>query len=105
MQEMKKRAIVIASVLKPVNDTRMFEKMGRSLAKTNQWSVHIIGFGDAHSSDEPNITFQPLGSFGRISLRRIFAPIKALMIFHKVKPSSIIITTHELLLSALLYKL
>ena len=30
MQEIKKRRIVLASVLKPVNDPRMFEKMGQS---------------------------------------------------------------------------
>lgn len=102
---MKKQAIVIASVLKPVNDTRMFEKMGRSLAKTNQWQVYIIGFGETTSSGEPNITFQPLGSFSRISFRRIFAAIKVLSGLVRLKPDSIIVTTHELLLAALLYKL
>jgi hypothetical protein len=41
MQEIKKRRIVLASVLKPVNDPRMFEKMGQSLSQ--MYEVHIIG--------------------------------------------------------------
>ena len=41
MQEVKKRRIVLASVLKPVNDSRMFEKMGQSLAP--YYEVHIMG--------------------------------------------------------------
>ncbi len=41
MQEIKKRRIVLASVLKPVNDPRMFEKMGQSLS--HHYEVHIIG--------------------------------------------------------------
>jgi len=42
MQEIKKSRIVIASVLKPVNDTRMTEKLAGSLQ--HHYEVHIIGF-------------------------------------------------------------
>jgi hypothetical protein len=35
---------VLTSILKPVDDTRMFEKFGVSLGQTNKYDVNIIGF-------------------------------------------------------------
>ncbi len=105
MQEMKKQAIVIASILKPVDDTRMFEKMGRSLAATGQWQVHIIGFGVSAPLGETEMTFHSLGMFSRISLRRLLAPIKVLRKLIQVKPNAVIVNTHELLCVASVYKI
>ena len=61
MQEIKKRRIVLASVLKPVNDPRMFEKMGQSLSA--QYEVHIIGDSDVMASGNPSIIFHPLSYY------------------------------------------
>jgi glycosyltransferase involved in cell wall biosynthesis len=96
MQEMKKRSIVIASILKPLTDSRMLEKMGRSLA-THDRQVHIIGFGKSLPPSEPNIEFHSLDFFNRISFTRLVAPFKVLRLLIKLKPGTIIINTHELL--------
>ena len=38
-----KKKIVIASVLKPVDDVRAYWKLSQSMAKTNKYEVNIIG--------------------------------------------------------------
>ncbi len=57
MQEIKKSRIVIASVLKPVNDTRMTEKLGGSLLQ--RYDVHIIGFPAPHTHLDGLLTVHP----------------------------------------------
>ena len=103
MQEIKKRRIVIASVLKPVDDTRMFEKMGESLSP--HYEVHIIGFPT--SSPERmtrEIKIHPLPPFKRLSVQRVRAAWQALRIIIGLEPDLLIITTHELLLPAMAAK-
>lgn len=84
----------------------MFEKLGRSLALHSQADVHIIGFPSEAPSSE-RIYFHPIYSkpFYRISIRRLFAPFKVLFMFFRIKPDAVIITTHELLLAGVLYKI
>jgi len=41
---MKKQRIVLASVLKPVDDTRMFEKIGKSLSRNPDYEIFIIRY-------------------------------------------------------------
>lgn len=98
-----KRKIVIASVLKPVNDTRMAEKIGHSLAAKGGYDVHIIGF--PATSHTPGLTSHSLPFFNRLSLKRLTMPWKILRIVLTLKPALLIITTHELLLPAVLLKL
>lgn len=104
MPELNKSTIVIASVLKPVDDTRMYEKIGFSLSNTNQYQVHIIGCKSASKGDSKikQHTFKP---FGRISLGRLIAPWRILFKTFQLKPDIFIITTHELLYLALFMKL
>lgn len=101
---MKKRSIVIASVLKPMDDTRMTEKMGMSLLKSGVWDVHIVGFGKVRPEVQ-GISFHPLGIFSRLSLTRMFTPWRVLAKLFSIKPSAIIVTTHELLWVAVISKL
>jgi hypothetical protein len=103
MQEMKKRSIVIASVLKPMDDTRMTEKMGMSLLQSRAWHVHIIGFGNT-IPETTRIQFHPLGYFARLSITRMFTPWRVLGRILQIKPSALIITTHELLWVAAMAK-
>jgi hypothetical protein len=103
MQEMKKRSIVIASVLKPVDDSRMTKKMAVSLSQSQKWNVHVIGFGA--SNTHPGIVLHGLGAFGRFSVNRLFAPWRIFFMTLSIKPSVLIITTHELLLVSVLLKL
>ena len=106
MQEIKKQPdIVIASVLKPVDDTRMLEKMGRSLIEKNQGHVHLIGFGSDGPPDKKNLSFHPLGRFRRISLARVLAPFRVFQKLLVIRSKIVIINTHELLFVAVVYRI
>jgi glycosyltransferase involved in cell wall biosynthesis len=102
MQEIKKRRIVIASVLKPVDDPRMFEKMARSLAKEHE--IHVIGFPASSRHVYTGITQHPLPALPRLSIRRLIRPWQILRMVLTLRPEAFIITTHELLFMALLAK-
>lgn len=106
MQEIKKRRIVIASVLKPIDDTRMFEKIAVSLS--GLYAVHVIGFESGateKSTHPPSVWFHSLGRFNRLSMKRLFMPLRIVRKAYATKPEIIIITTHELLGAAFLLRL
>jgi len=102
---MKKRRIVLASLLKPINDTRMFEKMGVSLAACGKYDVHIIGYPPVTELSETIIQFHQLPKFKRLSLGRFRARLKTLQFCLQVKPELLIATTHELLVVAVLIRI
>jgi glycosyltransferase involved in cell wall biosynthesis len=103
---MKKRRIVLASILKPMDDTRMVEKIGWSLAKVNEYEIFIIGFPTYGAlQSHHNITQIPLKFFKRISLGRLIAPWQVMKIIHKVKPELLIVNTHELLIVGILNRI
>ena len=103
MQEIKKTRIVIASVLKPVDDTRMFEKMGQSLAP--DYDVHIIGYPTLRQPASGMVTFHPLTPFRRLSANRLKASWKIFMKILQLRPAIVIVNTHELLLAGIVLKL
>lgn len=101
---MSEKRILIASLLKPVNDTRMYEKIGLSLAKLQQAQVHICGFQAPLPTDAPgNVVFHPVFNFKRLSLGRVTAQLKYLKLLFQVKPQLIICSTHEFLIVSSLY--
>lgn len=100
-----KKNIVIASVLKPVNDSRMFEKIGLSLSSLQHYNIHIIGQNINEKKNYPNISFYPIFSFRRLQLARLFAPLRYFMVLLKLKPKVIIVCTHELLIVTVAYKI
>ena len=102
---MNKNTIVIASILKPVDDTRMYEKIGRSLAKTNKYDVHIIGFWVKKIPKAAHITFHPIFNFSRLSISRLIAPLKCYQLLRKIKPKILIINTHELLVIGAIFSI
>jgi hypothetical protein len=102
MQEIKKRRIVLASVLKPVNDPRMFEKIGQSLS--HHYEVHIIGTRGTVINSSSSIFFHPLSVYKRLGLDRILAPLRILKKILSLKPGLVIISTHELLWVVLVIK-
>ena len=104
LQERKKRRIVLASILKPVDDTRMFEKMGRSLASGGLYEVFILGYPSPSVPDIPSIHFLPSDPFPRLSIRRMVASWKAFLKIWKLNPSILIFNTHELLIEAIVLK-
>lgn len=102
---MEKTKVVIASILKPVDDTRMLEKFGLSLAETNKYDINIIGFESKNTPVFDNIQFFPIKRFSRVSWQRLSAPWQIYKIILKVKPKVIIVNTHELLIVTSLYKI
>lgn len=102
---MKKRRIVIASILKPVDDTRMLEKMAVTLGDSGKYDVFIIGYPSKPIHGYTNIVLLPLLPFPRLSLRRLVAPWKVFGMIHKVNPDIVIVNTHELLTVAILNRI
>jgi glycosyltransferase involved in cell wall biosynthesis len=100
MREENRKCVVIASVLKPVNDTRMFEKIGLTLA-SNGYAVHVVGTGEGKSEQ---VRMHSMGPFGRFTLKRLVAPLIILQKIFSIKPRIFVITTHELLFISLLAK-
>lgn len=103
MQEIKKSRIVLASVLKPVDDTRMFEKFAQSLASRHE--VHVLGYPTTHApSPHAGIVLHPSRPFARLSLARALAPWRIFRTVMALKPALLIVNTHELLWPALAVK-
>ena len=97
--------IVIASILKPVDDTRMYEKLAQSIAETNKYEINIIGFRSKVPNGFPEIRFHPLFHFNRLGFKRFLAPIKFLSCLINLKPALVIICTYELLVVTVLYRI
>jgi len=102
---MKKHKVLLISVLKPVDEPRMYEKMGKSLSKVDHIEVHIAGNSYSKQSRDEYIRFHPIFSFNRFSIQRIWAPFKIFILLLRLKPSVVIATTHEVLMPAIIYKL
>lgn len=103
---MKNRRIVLASILKPVDDTRMFEKMALSLSGVNNYQIFVIGYPTKGTLNrDQNITQFSLNPFKRISLGRLTAPWQVLKITYQVKPELLIVNTHELLIVGVLNRI
>ncbi|ALJ00672.1 glycosyltransferase family protein [Rufibacter tibetensis] len=100
---MIRKRILLASLLKPVSDSRLYEKIGKSLAKLPQVEVHVAGFQSLTPADETNITFHPVFSFKRLSFGRFSAQKSFWDLISKIKPEVLIVATHELLPVAWLY--
>ncbi|GAA4297438.1 glycosyltransferase [Nibribacter koreensis] len=100
---MFRRRILLASLLKPVNDTRMYAKLGQSLTKLGAVDMHIAGF-DAPLPEPSTISFHPIFRFKRISWQRLTAQWRFWKLLKKLKPEVVIVCTHELLTMAWWYK-
>jgi hypothetical protein len=104
MPDSNKRTIVIASVLKPVDDSRLYEKIGLSLASTGKYDVHIIGC-DSAKSERSNIRQHAFKAFRRISVGRLLAPWRIFFKTLNLKPDIFVIATQELLYTGVFMKL
>ena len=93
----KKNPIIIASVLKPVDDSRMLYKLGFSICETNKYDLNIIGFSSKKTPKVKNIRLIEIFSASRTSLTRLFVPAKFFKKLFRIKPAVVIVTTFELL--------
>lgn len=101
--EIKKR-VVLASVLKPVDDTRMLEKIGATLVSEG-YEVFIVAYPSSGTVNVPGITVLPLPRFNRSSFKRLLIPWTIFRKANQIKPSIIIFNTPELLLVTVLSKI
>jgi glycogen(starch) synthase len=101
---MIRKRILLASLLKPVSDTRMYEKIAHSLAQIPEADVHVAGFaGSASLPPDSRITVHPIFQFQRLSLERFTSQKKYWKLLNQLKPDLLIIGTHELLFLSWLY--
>ncbi len=100
-----KKKIVIASVLKPVDDVRTYWKLSQSIAKTNKYEVNIIGNEGKKASPSDNIKFHPYLVSKKKWFQRWVTREKILFKIIQLKPVLLIITTHELLTVAFMARL
>lgn len=97
--------IAIASVLKPLKDSRSYYKFALSLRETNKYQINIIGFYVKKETDENLIKFHPLFYQNRKSILRFSANFRLLKLIQEIKPKLLIVTTYELLPAAVIGKL
>lgn len=102
---MKNRRIVLASILKPVDDTRMSEKLAASLVKIEGHMVYIIGYPSQSKTTDDSVVILPLKPFSRISIGRLLAPLSVLQKCIQVKPELLIVNTHDLLFVAIVNRI
>lgn len=102
---MKRKILVIGSVLKPVDDVRHYHKLALSMAKTSKYEINIIGFKSKNQASHPNVAFYPIFSFRRISAGRFLAPFRFLWRLLKLTPELIMVNTPELLAVSVVYKI
>ena len=94
--------IALASVLKPIDDTRMFEKFGQSLSQ--HYEVHIIGFeATIPEKITSNIHFYPIFNFDRTSQSRWQASKLFLEALTNIQPDLLIVHAVELVPAACWY--
>lgn len=98
----KKAKIVIASVLKPADDVRMYEKLATTLAKSSEWEVEVWGY-PCPVPTHPNIHFHVWKNFQRLSLGRVGVQYQFWKKLRQSKPDVLIIGTHEMLLTSWIY--
>lgn len=101
---MKKTKVLLVSLLKPIDDTRMYGKLGRTLRRLPNAEIHICGYTAPLPADLEGLVFHPLFSFRRLSPGRFLAQAHYLQFLHRLRPDLIIVCTHELLLPSLMYK-
>lgn len=102
---MKKRRLVIASILKPIDDSRMLEKIAVSLVKSGGFTVDIIGYPSKVRPEVEGVTLHPLAPFRRLSFSRLFSRFRVLRKVFAIKPNLLIVNTHELLTVAVVARL
>lgn len=99
MSKEKQHNILIASVLKPLDDHRLSEKWGRYFNQKQNYKIHI--FGRNNHSKQPYYTHNSLE--GNSLKNRIKAIFNYSKLLKSLKPKIVIITTFELLLVSYIY--
>ena len=96
--------IVLCSLLKPVDDPRMYERLAKSLNKIGRFEIVIIGHDSGFIPADLNISFLPLFQLKRNAMSRIFMPLKLFLKLIKLKPKVIINNSIDFQLIICFYK-
>ena len=83
----------------------MYEKMGRSLLKNQDYDIHIFGQAIKEDFQEKGITLHPHFCPPKLSFNRIHTPFKILFNTLKLKPQLIIVNSIDLLILMILNKI
>ncbi|MBC6609710.1 glycosyltransferase [Hymenobacter sp. BT507] len=95
---------LLASVLKPLDDTRMFGKFGRTLAERPGVQVHVAGRRAPHPPDAPaNLHTHELLAGSRLSWHRLAAQWRYWRLLQRVQPQLVVVHAPELLPLTLLW--
>ena len=102
--------VLLASVLKPVDDTRMRGKFAETLLGRPAVQVHIAGRAASGSPEKaapaatPRISLHPLFRGSRLSLARLAAQWRFWLLLRRVRPMLTIVHAPELLPLTLLWQ-
>ena len=101
--------VLLASVLKPVDDTRMRGKFAETLLSRPNTQVHVAGRGTQENKNGSALEAQgiyqhPIFSGSRLSLGRLAAQINYWRLLQKVTPSVVIVHAPELLPLTMLWQ-
>ncbi|GAC1602460.1 MAG: glycosyltransferase family 4 protein [Hymenobacter sp.] len=97
--------VLLASVLKPVDDTRMRGKFAETLSGRAGTQVHIAGRGVPEvSMHTPSISLHPIFRGTRLSLGRLAAQLGYWQLLRRLRPHLVIVHAPELLPLTLLWQ-
>ncbi|WP_022823045.1 glycosyltransferase [Hymenobacter norwichensis] len=98
------RTVLLASVLKPLDDTRMYGKFGVTLAERPNTSVHVAGRAAAVPATAPaNLHTHCLLEGSRLSWARLAAQWRYWQLLRRLQPDLVVVHAPELLLLTLLW--
>jgi glycosyltransferase involved in cell wall biosynthesis len=95
--------ILLASVLKPVDDTRMLGKFARTLAEMGA-RVAVAGRGSVASPLPAGVSQHPIFWGGRLSLGRLAAQVCYWRLLGQLRPTLVVVHAPELLPLTLLWR-
>ena len=98
--------ILLASVLKPLDDTRMLGKFGRTLAGRPGAQVHVAGRAAAPPTNlPPTLQVHVLLRGSRLSLERLWAQVRYWQLLQRLRPAVVFVHAPELLPATVLWQL
>ncbi|WP_139922100.1 glycosyltransferase [Hymenobacter sp. DG01] len=98
--------ILLASVLKPLDDTRMLGKFGRTLAQRPGAAVHVAGrLAPAPPALPDNLHTHALLAGSRLSLARLRAQRSYWQLLRRLQPQVVVVHAPELLPLTVLWQL
>jgi glycosyltransferase involved in cell wall biosynthesis len=94
---------VFVSILKPVDDIRLFHKIAQAWKDAN-YEIHSIGF-EASVQNDSNIFFYPIFKFKRLNIKRLFAGCLVFYYLLKIRPQHIVCGSIEALPFCIFFKI